>query len=291
MSILVNRQTRVLVSGITGREGSFHTTQMLAYKTNIIAGVTPGKGGQDVAGVPVFNTIDCAVRETGANTAVIFVPPAFAFDAVLEAIESRIELIVCITEGMPVSDAVRIRSYLSRQPGSRLLGPNSPGVISPGECFVGIMPPRIFTKGPIGLVSRSGTLLNEVSNALSQRGIGQSTCVGIGGDPVLGMCFLDVLKLFEQDVETSVIVLIGEIGGTDEEDAAAFIKEASKPVVAFIAGRSAPPEKQLGHAGAIISGKTGNVDTKLTALREAGALTADTIDEVADLVSQELKRV
>ncbi|HEX6971358.1 MAG TPA: succinate--CoA ligase subunit alpha, partial [Limnochordia bacterium] len=256
MSILVDRTTRVLVQGITGREGSFHTKQMLAYGTQVVAGVRPGKGGQTVEGIPVFDTVREAVDATGANCAIGFVPEAAAADAVLEQIEAGIPLVCCITEGIPVQDMIEVAQFARRR-GTRLIGPNCPGLITPGEALVGILPGAIFQPGPVGLVSRSGTLTYEVVNELTQRGIGQSTCVGVGGDPVIGMRFKEILALFEADPATRVVVLIGEIGGTDEEEAAAYIPEMTKPVVAFISGRTAPPGKRMGHAGAIVSGRAG----------------------------------
>ncbi len=286
MSILVNKDTRVVVQGITGREGRFHTRQMLDYGTQIVAGVTPGKGGQEVEGVPVFDTVREAVEKTAANTSIIYVPARFAPDAILEAADAGIGLIVCITEGIPTLDMVNVRHYLDRV-GTRLIGPNCPGVITPGEAKVGIMPGHIHTPGPVGIVSRSGTLTYEAVYALTQRGIGQSTVVGIGGDPIVGTTFVDVLEMFEADPQTQVVVLIGEIGGTEEERAAAFIKEKMrKPVVAFIAGQTAPPGKRMGHAGAIISGGTGTAAEKIAALQAAGARVARHPEEIADLVAQ-----
>ena len=286
MSILVNKDTRVVVQGITGREGRFHTRQMLDYGTQIVAGVTPGKGGQEVEGVPVFDTVREAVEKTAANTSIIYVPARFAPDAILEAADAGIDLIVCITEGIPTLDMVNVRHYLDRV-GTRLIGPNCPGVITPGEAKVGIMPGHIHTPGPVGIVSRSGTLTYEAVYALTQRGIGQSTVVGIGGDPIVGTTFVDVLEMFEADPQTQVVVLIGEIGGTEEERAAAFIKEKMrKPVVAFIAGQTAPPGKRMGHAGAIISGGTGTAAEKIAALQAAGARVARHPEEIADLVAQ-----
>ncbi len=286
MSILVNKDTRVVVQGITGREGRFHTRQMLDYGTQIVAGVTPGKGGQEVEGVSVFDTVREAVEKTAANTSIIYVPARFAPDAILEAADAGIGLIVCITEGIPTLDMVNVRHYLDRV-GTRLIGPNCPGVITPGEAKVGIMPGHIHTPGPVGIVSRSGTLTYEAVYALTQRGIGQSTVVGIGGDPIVGTTFVDVLEMFEADPQTQVVVLIGEIGGTEEERAAAFIKEKMrKPVVAFIAGQTAPPGKRMGHAGAIISGGTGTAAEKIAALQAAGARVARHPEEIADLVAQ-----
>ena len=289
MSVLVDGSTRLLVQGITGREGEFHTRQMLAYGTRVVAGVTPGKGGTEVAGVPVFETVREAKEATGATASIIFVPAPFAADAALEAVEADLSPVVVITEGVPVLDMVRVVAYARRR-GVRIVGPNCPGLISPGECLVGILPGRVFMPGPVGLVSRSGTLTYEVVHELSRRGMGQSTCVGVGGDPVIGTRFVDVLALFEQDPRTEVVVLIGEIGGTDEEEAAAFIRERmDKPVVAFISGRTAPPGKRMGHAGAIISGRTGTPQSKVEALTRAGVPVADTIYELVDLVGQRLQ--
>ena len=288
MSILVGKGTRLLVQGITGREGGFHTAQMLRYGTNIVAGVTPGKGGTEFEGVPVFDSVAQARQQTGANTSIIFVPPAFAADAILEAADAGIELIVCITEGIPVLDMVEAAQAVRRL-GSRLIGPNCPGLISPGEALVGILPGSIFTPGPVGLVSRSGTLTYEVVNELTARGIGQSTCVGIGGDPIIGTRFVDVLRAFEEDLQTEVVVMIGEIGGTDEEEAAEYIRTMSKPVVGFISGRTAPPGKRMGHAGAIISGGMGTAESKVAALTAVDVPVADTILDIVDEVERALK--
>ena len=289
MSILINTETRVLVQGITGREGAFHTKQMLAYGTKVVAGVTPGKGGESVEGVPVYNTVREAVEKEGVNTSIVFVPPRAAADAVLEAIDAGIGLVVCITEWIPIHEMMRVTAY-ARAKGTRLIGPNCPGLISPGESLVGILPGVIFRPGPVGLVSRSGTLTYEVVNELSSRGIGQSTCVGIGGDPIIGTRFIDVLKLFEADPQTEAVIMIGEIGGSDEEEAAEYIKSMTKPVVGFISGRTAPPGKRMGHAGAIISGKTGTAESKIRALTDAGVPVADTISQIVDLVQERLKR-
>jgi len=265
LSILIDTETRVLVQGITGREGAFHTKQMLVYGTKVVAGVTPGKGGERVEGVPVYNTVREAVEKEGVNTSIVFVPPRFAADAVIEAIDAGIRLVVCITEWIPIHEMLQVTAY-ARAKGTRLVGPNCPGLISPGKSLVGILPGSIFRPGPVGIVSRSGTLTYEVVNELSTRGIGQSTCVGIGGDPIIGTRFIDVLKLFEADPETEAVVMIGEIGGSDEEEAAEYIKSMTKPVVGFISGRTAPPGKRMGHAGAIISGKTGTAESKIEAL-------------------------
>jgi succinyl-CoA synthetase alpha subunit len=289
MSILVDRHTRLLVQGITGREGSFHTQQMVEYGTNVVAGVTPGRKGQTVAGVPVYNTVAEAVAERQPNVSIIYVPARVgAADAILEAIDARIPLIVCISENIPILDMVKVYDRLERS-ASKLIGPNCPGLITPGEAKVGIMPGYIHTRGPVGLVSRSGTLTYEVVNALTERGIGQSTAVGIGGDPVNGLRFVDVLALFEADPETKAIVLLGEIGGTDEEEAAAFAKaHVTKPIVGFIAGQTAPPGKRMGHAGAIISGGTGTAAEKVRAMEAAGFRVSSTPEGVADLAAQVL---
>ncbi|GAO02853.1 succinate--CoA ligase subunit alpha [Anaeromyxobacter sp. PSR-1] len=277
MSILVDRNTRVLVQGITGSAGSFHTEQMLAYGTNVVAGVTPNRGGTRFQGtVPIFHTVAAAVKETGANAAAIFVPPPFAADAIIEAAESDIELIVAITEGIPVLDMVRVRRYVESRPRTRLVGPNCPGVITPGQCKIGIMPGHVHRPGRIGVVSRSGTLNYEAVKQLSDLGLGQSTSVGIGGDPVHGTDFVQALQLFEDDPETDAVIMIGEIGGGEEEKGAAFVREhMTKPVVGFIAGRTAPPGKRMGHAGAVISGGAGTADAKMAAMREAGIVVVD----------------
>jgi succinyl-CoA synthetase alpha subunit len=277
MSIFVDRNTKVLVQGITGAAGSFHEEQMLAYGTRLVAGVTPGRGGTRFEqGPPIFDTVADAVRETGANASCIFVPPPHAADAILEAAGAGIQLVVAITEGIPVLDMVRVRRFLQDRPGVRLLGPNCPGVITPGQCKIGIMPGHIHRAGPIGIVSRSGTLTYEAVHQLSALGLGQSTAVGIGGDPVNGTDFVDCLSRFEADPETEAIVLIGEIGGSGEEWAASYIKKnVTKPVVGFIAGRSAPPGRRMGHAGAVISGASGTADAKIAALREAGVVVCE----------------
>ncbi|MDP9472522.1 MAG: succinate--CoA ligase subunit alpha [Chloroflexota bacterium] len=286
MSILIDRETRLLVQGITGREGSFHTTQMIEYGTNVVAGVTPGGRGKTVAGVPVFDTVADAVGETGANASIIYVPARFAPDAVYEAVDAGIPFVVCITEGIPVSDMVPVAAYVKAK-GARLLGPNCPGLITPGEAKVGIMPGSIHTPGPVGLVSRSGTLTYEVVDALTRAGLGQSTAVGIGGDPVIGTSFVDALCLFQDDPKTEAIVVIGEIGGSDEEDAARFIAEhVTKPVAGFIAGRTAPPGKRMGHAGAIISGGTGTAAEKIAALEGAGVRVAESPSQVPGLLRE-----
>jgi succinyl-CoA synthetase alpha subunit len=286
MSILVNRDTRLVVQGITGREGEFHTRQMQEYGTNVVAGVTPGKGGGWVAGIPVFDTVHEAVNATEANTSIIYVPARFASDATLEAADAGIKVTVCITEGIPVLDMIKVRTFLDCMK-TRLIGPNCPGVITPGEAKVGIMPGHIHTPGPIGLVSRSGTLTYEVVYALTERGLGQSTAIGIGGDPIIGTDFIDVLQMFEEDPKTEQIVLIGEIGGADEQRAAAFIAQnMSKPVTAFIAGQTAPPGKRMGHAGAIIEGGEGTAAEKIAAFEAVGVRVAKHPGEIADLVAQ-----
>lgn len=286
MSVLVGRETRLLVQGITGREGSFHTAQMLQYGTNVVAGVTPGAGGRTVHGVPVFNTVADAVEATSPNASIIYVPAPSAPDAIYEAADAGIPLIVCITEGIPVLDTVRLCEYV-RLRGCRLIGPNCPGLITPGEAKVGIMPGAIHQPGPVGIVSRSGTLTYEVVWALTRAGIGQSTAVGIGGDPVVGTTFIDMLDMFQADPQTRAIVLIGEIGGIDEETAAAFIAEhVTKPVVGFIAGRTAPPGRRMGHAGAIITGGQGTAAEKIAALEAAGVPVAERPAQVAELIRQ-----
>ena len=271
MSIFIDQTTRLVVQGITGREGSFHTRQMLEYGTNVVAGVTPGKGGQKFEGaVPVFNVVAEAVAQTGANTSVIYVPPAVAAGAIMEAADAGIALIVCITEGVPVMDMSRTMPFV-RSRGARLIGPNCPGLITPGASKVGIIPGNICAPGRVGLVSRSGTLTYEVVNHLTRNGVGQSTCVGIGGDPIIGTDFIDCLQAFQQDAGTEAIVMIGEIGGTDEQNAAAFVKEhVTKPVIGFIAGQTAPKGRRMGHAGAIISGSSGTAEEKLAAFEAAG---------------------
>jgi succinyl-CoA synthetase alpha subunit len=289
MAILVDRNTRLIVQGITGREGEFHSQQMIAYGTQVVAGVTPGKGGQTACDgrVPVFDSVAEAVAATEANASVIYVPARFAPDAILEAADAGISLIVCITEGIPTLDMIRVRAYLD-QKGARLVGPNCPGLLSPGQAKVGIMPGHIATPGPVGVVSRSGTLTYEVVYALTSQGIGQTTCVGIGGDPIIGTTFIDVLALFEDDPLTQQVVLIGEIGGNDEERAAWFIAERmTKPVTAFVAGATAPPGKRMGHAGAIIQGGTGTAEEKITAFEAVGVRVARHPEQIADLVGQD----
>ncbi len=286
MSILVNKDTRLLVQGITGNEGLFHTQQMVAYGTNVVAGVTPGKGGEWVMNgkVPVFDSVKLAAEATGANASVIFVPARFAADAIFEAADAGIELIVCITEGVPVSDMMRVRAYID-QLDTRLLGPNCPGLLTPGEAKVGIIPGNIAIPGNVGAVSRSGTLTYEVLYALKQKNMGASTCVGIGGDPVNGTNFIDVLAMFEDDPQTDKVVMLGEIGGTDEEKAAEFIAtKMTKPVAAYIAGKTAPPGKRMGHAGAIIQSGSGAASDKIKALEEAGVRVANHPEELPDLL-------
>lgn len=288
MSILVGKNTRLLVQGITGREGAFHTLQMKEYGTNVVGGVTPGKGGEWMHGVPVFDTVKEAVGTTDANTSIIYVPARFAADAIMEAADAGIKLIVCITEGVPVLDMVRVRSFLDQRD-TRLIGPNCPGIITPGETKIGIMPGYIHKPGNVGLISRSGTLTYEVVQALTDHGIGQSTAVGIGGDPIIGSNFIDMLTLFESDPLTYHVVLIGEIGGTDEQKAARFIAEKmSKPVTAFIAGRTAPAGKRMGHAGAIIEGGEGTAEEKIKAFEAVGVPVAQLPEEVAAIVAERM---
>lgn len=288
MSILVDANTRLVVQGFTGKEGTFHAEQMLAYGTNVVAGVTPGKGGQAHLDRPVFNTVRDAVVQEGANTSVIFVPPPFAADAIMEAADAGVSVIICITEGIPVDDMIRAYRYVQDK-GARLVGPNCPGVLTPGQAKVGIMPAMIFTPGPIGVVSRSGTLTYEAVDQLTRVGLGQSTAVGIGGDPIIGTRFVDALELFSADNDTEAVVMIGEIGGTAEEEAAAYIQaHMNKPVFAFIAGATAPPGRRMGHAGAIISGGKGTAADKFAALRAAGAVVVENPAVIGQTVKEHL---
>jgi succinyl-CoA synthetase alpha subunit len=287
MGILVDQNTKVIVQGITGREGEFHTIQMLAYGTKVVGGVTPGKGGQSVQGVPVFNTVQEAVDKTGANATCIFIPPRFAADGILEAAAAGIDFICCISEGIPIADEIKAVNVVKFSK-SRMLGPNCPGILTVGECKIGITPSNIFTPGPIGIVSRSGTLTYEAVDALTRAGLGQTTCVGIGGDPMPGTRFIDVLPLFEADPATKAVVMCGEVGGSDEEVAAEYIKSMTKPVIGFIAGLTAPPGKRMGHAGAIISGSSGGPQAKVDALKAAGVFMAETTAEIPGLVKKAL---
>lgn len=289
MAILINKDSRVVVQGITGRDGSFHAKLMKEYGTMVVAGVTPGKAGQFVEGIPVFNTVREAVEKEGADVSCIFVPAPFAADAIMEAADAGIKLIVAITEGIPVQDMVKVVHFVSEK-GARLIGPNCPGLITPGEAKVGILPGHIFKRGPIGVISRSGTLTYEIVSHLTAHGIGQSTAIGIGGDPIIGTKFIDLLKMFKEDKETKAVVLVGEIGGTDEQEAARYIKaEFGKPAVAFIAGRTAPKEKRMGHAGAIISGSEGTAEEKIKAFNDAGVPVAKEPQEVAMLIKEFLR--
>ncbi|HZO99071.1 MAG TPA: succinate--CoA ligase subunit alpha [Terriglobia bacterium] len=289
MAILVDHNTRLLVQGITGREGTFHTRQAVAYGTKVVAGVTPGKGGMTVDGIPVFNTVHEAVEKTGANASVIFVPPAFAADSILEAADAGLPLVVAITEGIPTLDMVRVMRFLAGTK-TRLIGPNCPGIISPGQCKIGIMPGSIHLPGQVGVISRSGTLTYEAVGQLTALGIGQSTCIGIGGDPIIGTNFVDALRLMNDDSETRGIVMIGEIGGTAEEEAAAYIKaHVKKPVVGFIAGRTAPPGRRMGHAGAIISGGKGTAADKIAALQAAGIAVAESPALIGETMARALQ--
>lgn len=288
MSILVDKNTRVVVQGITGKEGSFHTRQMIEYGTRVVAGVTPGKGGTEHEGVPIFDTVADAAKETGANASVIYVPPAFAADAIMEAADAGLALAVCITEGIPALDMVRAFDYL-RNRATRLIGPNCPGIISPGKCKIGIMPAHIHAEGRIGVVSRSGTLTYEAVHQLTNLGLGQSTAIGIGGDPVIGTGFVDALRLFEADPDTDAVVMIGEIGGTAEEQAASFVQEhMSKPVIGFIAGQTAPPGRRMGHAGAIIAGGKGTAAEKMAAMQAAGVHVVKSPADIGAKIKQAL---
>ena len=288
MSVLVDQNTRVIFQGFTGREASFHAQASLDYGTKVVGGVTPGKGGQTHLGLPVFNTVGDAVKQTGANASVIFVPPPFAADAIMEAAEARIPLVVCITEGIPTADMVRAAAFL-RGPNTRLIGPNCPGIISPDKCKIGIMPAHIHRQGNVGVVSRSGTLTYEAVGQLTRLGIGQSTCIGIGGDPIIGTSFVDAMQLFNADPDTHAIVMIGEIGGNAEETAAAYVaKHVKKPVVGFIAGQTAPPGRRMGHAGAIISGGAGKAEDKMKAMTQAGITVCATPAEIGDKIKSRL---
>ncbi|MBA7518185.1 Succinate--CoA ligase [ADP-forming] subunit alpha [subsurface metagenome] len=288
MSIFINNNTKLLVQGITGRDGSFHTRQMLNYGTKVVAGVTPGKGGMEVEGVPVFNSAADAVKQTAANTSVLFVPARFASSAIYEAIDAGIKLIVCISEGLPTIELVKITAYLKNKD-CRLVGPNSPGIVSSGEAKVGILPGHIFKEGKVGVISRSGTLTYEIVDHITKVGLGQSTCIGIGGDPIIGTKFIDCLELFAQDNDTEAVVIVGEIGGRDEQDTAEYVKKYfKKPVFGFIAGKTAPPDKRMGHAGAIISGTSGTAAEKVKVFKECGIKVGDTPAEVAQLMKEML---
>jgi len=288
MSVLVDENTKVFVQAITGREGSFHTKQMIEYGTQVVGGATPSKGGQDFEGVPVFNTVAEGVEATGANVSIIFVPPPFAADAIMEAADAGLELIVCITEGIPEADMVKAYHYTQSRD-TRLIGPNCPGIITPGQCKIGIMPGFIHQPGRVGIISRSGTLTYETVGQLSDRGLGQSTAIGIGGDPIIGTRFVDALAFFKADPETDAVVMIGEIGGTAEEEAAAYVKEHyDKPVIGFIAGRTAPPGRRMGHAGAIISGGKGTADDKMAAMKDAGIHVCESPAEIGETVEKAL---
>ena len=290
MSIFIDKNTKVIVQGFTGKEGTFHAQQMIDYGTQVVGGVTPGKGGTTHLGLPVFDTVAKAVQGTGADTSIIFVPAAFAADACSEAIESGLKTVICITEGIPINDMVPIRD-LAHSKGVRLIGPNCPGVITPGECKLGIKPANNFSSGPVGFISRSGTLTYQAADALTRAGFGQSTCVGIGGDPIIGTQFKDCVAAFAKDEKTKVLVLIGEIGGSAEEEAAALIKELGIPAVAMIAGRTAPPGKRMGHAGAIVSGSSGTAAAKVEAFEAAGVPVPETIDQMVDEVRKILAPV
>ena len=292
MSVLVDKQTRLIVQGFTGKEGTFHAEQAIAYGTKVVGGVTPGKGGSKHLDLPVFNTVTQAMQETGANATVIFVPPPYAADAIMEAADAGLALVVCITEGIPAIDMVKAWAFLQGKK-SRLIGPNCPGVISPGKCKIGIMPGHIHLEGHVGVVSRSGTLTYEAVGQLTKLGIGQSTCIGIGGDPIIGTTFVDCLREFKNDPQTQAVVICGEIGGSDEEDAAAFVKEhlAGMPIVAFIGGRNAPPGKSLGHAGAIISGAFGTPQSKIAAFQAAGVPVADRPSQIPAMLAERMASV
>ena len=288
MSVLVDRNTRLIVQGFTGKEGTFHTEQAIAYGTHVVGGVVPGKGGTKHLDLPVFDTVEQAVKETGANASVIFVPPPFAADAIMEAADAGLPLVVCITEGIPTLDMVKVWQFLQGRQ-TRLIGPNCPGIISPGKCKIGIMPGHIHKEGSVGVVSRSGTLTYEAVGQLTRLGIGQSTCMGIGGDPIIGTNFVDALKLFNEDPETEAIVMIGEIGGNAEETAAAYVKaNVRKPVIGFVAGQTAPPGRRMGHAGAIIAGGSGKASDKIAAMLEAGITVCSTPAEIGEKVQSRL---
>jgi succinyl-CoA synthetase alpha subunit len=290
MSILVNKDSKILVQGITGQEGMFHTRQCVAYRTQVVAGVTPGKGGQDMDGIPVFNTVEDAVLTTGANVSLIFVPPPFAADAIMEAADAGVDLVVCITEGIPTIDMVKVKAFLE-ETDARLIGPNCPGIITPDEAKVGIMPGFIHLKGKVGLISRSGTLTYEAVKQLTERGLGQSTCIGIGGDPIVGSQFIDLLALFQDDPDTEAVVMIGEIGGVAEEEAAEFVSNyITKPVIGFIAGQTAPPGRRMGHAGAIIAGSQGTAAEKMAALSVAGIEVVKSPADIGEAVVEVLNR-
>jgi succinyl-CoA synthetase alpha subunit len=291
MSIWVDKNTKLVVQGITGREGQFHTMQCKAYGTNVVAGVTPGKGGQSVEGIPVFNTVADAVKKAGANAAMVFVPPPFCADAILESIDAGVPLIVAITEGIPVMDMMKVKNYLKGSE-SRLIGPNCPGILSPGQCKIGIMPGHIVKPGPVGVVSRSGTLTYEAVHQIMKYGIGQTTCVGIGGDPVNGTNFIDCLQAFQDDPETKAIIMVGEIGGSAEEEAADFIKQyVTKPVIGFVAGATAPPGRRMGHAGAIISGSSGTAQGKMKAMTAAGITVVENLGLMGDVAKDAFQHV
>jgi len=290
LSVLVNENTRVLVQGFTGKEGTFHASQAIAYHTNVVGGVTPGKGGQKHLDLPVFDTVAEGVKATGANASVIFVPPPFAADAIMEAADAGVALVVCITEGIPAADMIKAWDYLKDRPATRLIGPNCPGIISPGKCKIGIMPAHIHKEGHVGVVSRSGTLTYEAVGQLTGLGIGQSTCIGIGGDPIIGTTHTDAIRFFNEDPDTHAIVMIGEIGGSAEETAAAYIeKHVKKPVIGFIAGQTAPPGRRMGHAGAIISGGSGRAEDKIAAMKAAGITVCATPAEIGEKVKSRLK--